>query len=169
MSALWQDIRIGIRVLLKSHWVTALAILALALGIGANTAIFSLAIAILKKPVSFPNLDRLVAVLSMAPHETQDWNEVTPADYLDWKNQNKSFDAMTATEGLPLNLTERAGEPERLHGNRVPANFFEVLGEQPAMGRAFLPEEEQPGRDQETILSYGLWERRFAADPNILG
>jgi putative ABC transport system permease protein len=169
VGALWHDVKIGVRVLLKSRWVTALAILALALGIGANTAIFSISIAILQKPVSFPNLDRLAVIINLIPHETAEWDDVTPADYLDWKNQNKSFEVMSATEGTPLNLTEHGGEPERLHGTKIEANFFDVLSVQPMMGRAFLPEETQPGRDQETILSYGLWERRFASDRNIQG
>ena len=169
LETIWQDVRCGFRVLLKSPWVTALAVFALALGIGANTAIFSVAIAILQKPVSFPNLDRLMAVVNLPPRETTEWDEVTPADYLDWKSQSKSFEAMTAMEGTPLNMTAEKGEPERLRGDLVAANYFEVLGAQPAIGRPFLAEEEQPGHDQETILSYGLWERRFASDPNILG
>jgi putative ABC transport system permease protein len=169
LETIGQDVRCGFRVLRKSPWVTALAVLALALGIGANTAIFSVAIAILQKPVSFPNLDRLVAVVSISPHETDEWNEVTPADYLDWKSQSQSFEAMTTMDGAPLNLTAEKGEPERVRGNLVPANYFEVLGAAPAIGRPFLAEEEQPGHDQEAILSYGLWQRRFASDRNILG
>jgi putative ABC transport system permease protein len=169
LETIWQDVRCGFRVLLKSPWVTALAVFALALGIGANTAIFSVAIAILQKPVSFPNLDRLVAVVNLPPHETTEWDEVTPADYLDWKSQSKSFESMTTMDGAPLNLTAEKGEPERVRGNLVPANYFAVLGAAPAIGRPFLPEEEQPGHDQEAILSYGLWQRRFASDPNVLG
>src|SRR5271168_1185196 len=169
VETLWQDVRGGFRVLVKSPGVTGLAVLALALGIGANTAVFSVAIAVLQKPVSLPNAERLVAVMNLAPRETTEWSEVSPADYLDWKAQNQSFEAMTVMEGTPLNLTAQKGEPERLHGNLVPANFFEVLGAGPAMGRPFLAEEEQAGHDQEAILSYGLWQRRFAADREILG
>src|SRR5271167_1071801 len=85
VETIWQDVRCGFRVLLKSPWVTALAVLALALGIGANTAIFSVAIAILQKPVSFPNVERLVAVVNLVPHQPNEWTDVSPADYLDWK------------------------------------------------------------------------------------
>ncbi len=168
MATLWQDIRFGLRMLLKSPSFTALAVLALALGIGANTAIFSVAIAILQKPVSLPELDRLVAVVNVQPQDVQEANPVSPADYLDWKRQTESFASMTAMHGAELNLTGK-GDPEKVHGEMIASNFFDVLGTGPVIGRAFLPAEEQPGRDQEVILGHGLWQRRFASDPNILG
>jgi putative ABC transport system permease protein len=168
MATLWQDLRFGLRMLLKSPGFTALAVLALALGIGANTAIFSVAIAILQKPVSFPRLDRLVAVVNVPPQDAQQADPVSPADYLDWKRQTVSFSSMTAMRGAELNLTGK-GDPEKVHGELVPSDFFDVLGTGPVLGRAFLPEEEQSGRDQEVILGFGLWQRRFASDPNILG
>jgi len=168
MATLWQDIRFGLRMLLKSPGFTALAVLALALGIGANTAIFSVAIAILQKPVSFPQLDRLVAVVNVQPQAVQEANPVSPADYLDWKRQTESYSSMTAMYGSELNLTGK-GDPEKVRGEMIASNFFDVLGTGPVMGRAFLPEEDQTGRDHEVILGYGLWQRRFASDPNILG
>jgi len=168
MATLWQDVRFGLRMLLKSPGFTALAVLALALGIGANTAIFSVAIAILQKPVSFPQLDRLVAVVNVPPQDVQQADPVSPADYLDWKRQTVSFSSMTAMRGAELNLTGK-GDPEKVHGELVASNFFDVLGTGPVLGRAFRPEEEQSGRDQEVILGFGLWQRRFASDPNILG
>jgi putative ABC transport system permease protein len=168
MVTLWQDVRFGLRMLLKSPGFTALAVLALALGIGANTAIFSVAIAILQKPVSFPQLDRLVTISLVPPQASYEFQGVSPADYLDWKRQSQSFESMTSMEGVELNLTGK-GDPEKIHGNRIPANFFEVLGIGPVMGRGFLPEEERPGREQEVILRNGLWQRRFGSDPNILG
>jgi putative ABC transport system permease protein len=168
MATLWQDVRFGLRMLLKSPGFTALAVLALALGIGANTAIFSVAIAILQKPVSFLQLDRLVAISVVPPQASYEFQGVSPADYLDWKRQSQSFQSMTSMEGVELNLTGK-GDPEKIHGNRIPANFFEVLGIGPVMGRGFLPEEERPGREKEVILRNGLWQRRFGSDPNILG
>ena len=168
MATLWQDVRFGLRMLLKSPGFTALAVLALALGIGANTAIFSVAIAILQKPVSFAQLDRLVAISVVPPQASYEFQGVSPADYLDWKRQSQSFESMTSMEGVELNLTGK-GDPEKIHGNRIPANFFDVLGIGPVMGRGFLPEEERPGREQEVILRNGLWQRRFGSDPNILG
>jgi putative ABC transport system permease protein len=168
MATLWQDIRFGLRMLLKSPGFTALAVLALALGIGANTAIFSVAIAILQKPVSFPELDRLVAVVNVAPQDVQEADPVSPADYFDWKRQTQSLGSMATIHGTELNLTGN-GDPEKVHGEMIASNLFDVLGTGPVIGRAFLPEEEQPGGDREVILGYGLWQRRFASDPNIVG
>ena len=168
MSNLLQDVRYGFRMLLKSPGFTALAVLALALGIGANTAVFSVASAFLRKPVSFPNLDRLVMVLSLPAQETLFWNPVSPADYLDWKRQSQSFEQMAAWETNDLNLTGN-GEPEKLVGGLVSANFFDTLGVVPAMGRPFRPEEEELGHEQEVILSHAIWQRRFASDPQIVG
>ena len=168
MGTLLQDVRFGFRMLLKSPGFTALAVLALALGIGANTAVFSVAIAFLKKPVALPNLDRLVMVLNLAPDQTTGWNDVSPADYLDWKKQAQSFKQIGATQQQDANFTGK-GEPERVAALLASANFFDVVGVPPAMGRPFLPEEEQAGHDQEVVISYGLWQRRFGSDPNVLG
>jgi putative ABC transport system permease protein len=168
MGTLLQDVRFGFRMLLKSPGFTALAVLALALGIGANTAVFSVAIAFLKKPVALPYLDRLVMVLTLAPNETVGWNDVSPADYLEWKKQAQSFEEMGATQQIDANFTGK-GDPEKVQALLASANFFAVVGVPPAMGRPFLPEEEEAGHEQELILSYGLWQRRFGSDPNILG
>jgi predicted permease len=165
---LFQDVRLGLRMLRKNVGFTALAVLALGLGIGANTAVFSVASAFLRKPVSFPQSDRLVMVTNLAPQQTIGWSTVSPADYLDWKNQSHSFEEMTAWRWDGWNITGN-GDPEKLAGARVPSNFFHTLGVMPAMGRPFRPDEEQPGHDQEAILSYGLWQRRFGSDPNIVG
>jgi predicted permease len=168
MTNILQDLRYGFRVLLKSPGFTALAVIALALGIGANTAVFSVAIAFLRKPVALPNLDRLVVMMSLPPGETLNFSSVSPADYLDWKAQSRSYEEMTAWKYNDVNLTG-TGEPEKLIGVFASANFFDTLGVQPALGRAFRQEEEQPGHDQEVILSNGLWQRRFASDPAIIG
>jgi putative ABC transport system permease protein len=168
MGTLLQDVRYGFRMLRKSPAFTALAVTALALGIGANTAVFSAAIAFLRKPVSFPQSDRLVLPLDLAPGQTFGWSPLSPADYLDIKKQSRSFGEFTAWRWYGADMTGR-GDPESLEGVLVPANFFETLGEMPAMGRPFLPEEEQPGHDHEVILSYGLWQRRFGADPKVVG
>jgi putative ABC transport system permease protein len=168
MSSIWHDLRYGFRMLLKSPGFTALAVLALALGIGANTAVFSVASAFLWKPVSLPQLDRLVMVINLAPQQTVGWSQVSPADYLDWKKQSNSFDEMAAWRWYGWNLTG-AGDPEKLDGALISANFFDTLGVMPAMGRSFHPDEEQSGHGQEAILSYGLWQRRFGSDPNIIG
>jgi putative ABC transport system permease protein len=167
MDTFWEDIRYGARMLWKHRLATLVCAAALALGIGANTAMFSVAEAFLLHSVPFENPDRIVALVNVRPEQNIDRNSVAPATYLEWQAQAKSFEQMGAYEWDEVNLTGNR-EPEKVQGFDVSANFFGLLGVQPKMGRAFLPEEEQPGKDQEIILSYGLWERRYASDPNIL-
>jgi putative ABC transport system permease protein len=154
--------------LLKSPGFTTLALVALALGIGANTAVYSVAAAFLRKPVSFPQMDRLLLPLMLAPDQTVGWNTISSGDYLDWKSQSHSFEELAAWRYSAGNLTGN-GDPENIPVAMVTQNFFRTLGVAPAMGRPFLPEEDKPGHDHEAILSYGLWQRRFASDPNIIG
>ena len=157
-----QDLRYGLRILRRNLGFTLVAALTLALGIGANTAIFSVADAFLLKPLPFPNLGRLAAVVigQKAP--------VAAADYYDWRNQDRSFDELAAYRQSDVNLTG-SGQPERLFGAQVTANFFAALDSQPTLGRSFSNNEDEPGQGQEAILSHGLWQRRFGADPNIAG
>jgi len=162
-----QDIRYGARMLWKNRLATLVCATALALGIGANTAMFSVAEAFLLHSVPFEKPDRILAMVYVRPQENIDRNPVAPATYLDWQTQAKSFEQLGAYEWNEVNLTGNR-EPEKVQAFNVTANFFGLLGVQPKMGRTFLPEEEQPGKDQEIILSYGLWERRYASDPNIL-
>jgi putative ABC transport system permease protein len=174
MQALWQDVRFGIRMLMKNRLVSLVCIIALALGIGANAAIFSMAEAFLLHPVPFENADRYVALLDKhAQNEgggfsSVDLVAIAPATYFDWKKQAKSFDQITAYSWDEVNLTGNS-EPQKIQAFHVPANFFETIGVQPAMGRAFLPDEEEAGKEQEIILGHALWEQRYASDPNILG
>src|ERR1700730_10494928 len=151
----------------KHRLATLVCATALALGIGANTAMFSLAEAFLLHSVPFENPDRIVALVNVRPQQNIDRNAVAPATYHDWQTQAQSFEQMGAYEWNEVNLTGNR-EPEKVQGVAVTANFLQLLGVQPKMGRNFLPEEEQQGKDQEIILSYGLWERRYASDPNIL-
>jgi len=141
-----QDLRYAIRMLLASKGYTAVAVLALALGIGANTAIFSVADAFLLKPVALPNLDNLVVLMERAPHQTADWTSVSPANYLDWKRQSQSFAVLSPYEWDEVNLTG-TGEPERITIARAAANFFEVLGAQPNAGRR-VPDGKRTGRPE---------------------
>src|SRR5207302_1310771 len=128
----------------------AIAMITLALGIGANTAIFSVADAFLLRPVTFADVDRLVMVMGRAPGVTWEWNSISPGEYEDWKEQNHSFEPLAATTWHDVNLTG-TGDPEHLTGYQVTANFFETLHVKPMMGRGFRPEEENPGQDQETV------------------
>ncbi len=167
METLFQDLRYGVRMLTKRPWYTTVAVIALALGIGANTAIFSLVDALLLRPLHFKDVDRLVMVWS-GTGQTLERENVSPADFVDWKNQNNVFDHLAAINWWDVNLTG-SGEPERIQAFQVSPNFFAALDVKAALGRTLSPEEEQPGRDQVVVLSHGLWQRQFASDPAIVG
>ena len=168
MENLLQDIRYGARLLTKRPWYTVVAVIALALGIGANTAIFSLVDALLFRPLQFKDVDRLVMVWS-GTAQTIERENTSPADFLDWKNQNNVFDHLAAISWWDVNLTGN-GEPERIQAFQVSPSFFAALDEKPLLGRVLLPEEEQPGHDNNVaVLNHSLWQRQFAADPDIIG
>src|SRR5262245_11139195 len=141
METFWQDLRFGFRQLLAKPGFTVIATLSLALGIGANTAIFSLVDAALLRPLPFHDPDRLVMVWEDAAKIGFPRNTPAPANYADWKAQNQVFEGMAALEGRNLNLTEE-GEPEKVEGQAVTANFFPLLGVKPMLGRAFTQEED---------------------------
>jgi putative ABC transport system permease protein len=174
METMWQDVRFGFRMLLKHRLASLVCVVALALGIGANAAIFSLAEAFLLHPVPFENGDRMVALVdghsagSEAGFGPQDFVPVAPATYFDWKKEARSFDQITAYAWAEINLTGDR-EPQKVQAFHVPANFFQTIGVQPFIGRGFLPEEEEAGKEQEIILGHGLWEQRYASDSNIVG
>jgi putative ABC transport system permease protein len=167
MQTLWQDLRYGARMLLKKPGFTLIAVFTLALGIGANTAIFSVVNAVLLRPLPFKNPEQLFTLRERYP----DLGEATPAagNYRDWQAQNRVFAQMAIYDPYrKFNLTHE-DRPERIAGAAVSASLFAVLGVGPARGRVFLPEEEQPGRDQVVIVSHELWRRRFASDPDMVG
>jgi putative ABC transport system permease protein len=173
VETIWQDVRFGFRMLLKHRLASLVCTVALALGIGANAAIFSMAEAFLLHPVPFENGDRMVALVDARSQDGgagfgNDYVPVAPATYFDWKKEAHSFDQLTAYSWDEVNLTGDR-EPQKLQSFHVPANFFETIGVRPSMGRVFLPEEEESGKDQEIILGHALWEQRYASDPNILG
>jgi putative ABC transport system permease protein len=169
MGTLWQDIRFGLRTLAKSPGFTAVAVVALALGIGANTAIFSIADAFLLKPVNIPDPEHLVVIGELAPGQTTDTNSVSGANFVDWKAQTKSFESLGAYQWDDVNLTSPAALPEKVQGFKVTSNLFELCGERPLIGRTFLSEEDQTGHDGVVILGQRLWERRFGGDQHIIG
>ncbi|MGC1290475.1 MAG: ABC transporter permease [Candidatus Acidiferrales bacterium] len=172
MGTLLQDIRYALRMLVKAPGFAAVAILTLALGIGANTAIFSVINATLLKPLAYPNSDRLVLVWQTYGGDgPDDINIVSAPNIHDIEKQSSDvFEslAMFESAGRGYNLSQ-GSEPERVSGLRVTAQFFHVLGVHPLLGRAFFPEEEIAGRDHEVILSYGLWQRRYRGDPSVVG
>jgi putative ABC transport system permease protein len=161
------DIRYAFRNLLRRPAFTIIAVVTLALGIGANTAIFSAIYALLLKPLPWPELDRVVAIWDKSPSRGYEHNEVTMANYLDWQAQNQSFEQLALYNWWNVNLS--GGDiPERVQGFTVTANYLDTLGVKPIMGRNFSPEENQPGKNKVAIISYNLWQRHFGGDPNIL-
>ncbi len=168
MEALWQDLSFGLRMLAKKPGFTAVAILSLALGIGANSAIFSVANALLLHPLGYQDADRLAILWSRSPglNVAQDW--FSPGQYLDVKTENTVFEETAITLGHSFNLTGQ-GTPERVDGARVSSSLFPLFGVQAALGRVFMPEEDEPGKPATVILSHGFWQRRFGGDPNVIG
>lgn len=161
-----QDARYGVRVLRASPLFTLVAVLSLALGIGANTTIFSIANAVLFRPLPYAQPDRLMMIWEKDDHGRPD--NATFATWSDWRAQSKSFEDMALVSSWSLPLTE-GREPEQLVGLRVTNNFFRLLGVRPMLGRDFRPEEDTPAASHVVMLSYQLWRRRFASDPNIAG
>ncbi|HLX44871.1 MAG TPA: ABC transporter permease [Bryobacteraceae bacterium] len=161
------DLRFAVRMLLKSPGFTAMAVAALALGIGANTAIFSVVNAVILQRMPFENPDRLVMVWEQSPR-TGRTNVANPLNFVDWRERNHSFERIAALVQFGASLTGD-GEPEQVETLAVSDGFFQILGVQPVLGRWFTPQEDTPGNDKVVILSEGLWRRRYAADSNILG
>ncbi len=161
------DLKYAARVLWKAPAFTIVSILVLALGIGANTAIFSVVNAVLLKPLPFNDPDSLVVVWERNSPRNRDRNVASPANYLDWKSQNGVFTDMVAIAGWSANLTG-SGDPEELTGQAVTRNHFSVLGISPRLGRDFTEEEGQRGGPRAVILSHGFWQRRFGGDPSII-
>src|SRR5215217_1814094 len=166
MDSLIKDIRYGFRSLLKRPGFTVIALIALALGIGANTAIFSLVNAVVLRPLPFPEPDRLVWVWGNI-RSGGNRASVSPLDFLDYREQNKTLENLAATMPLPVNVTGN-GDPERLNAAAVTGNYFQTFGVTPVLGRGFTVENEKNGQDQVAVLSHDLWQRRFGADPGII-
>jgi putative ABC transport system permease protein len=164
---LWQDLRYAMRTLVKNPAFTSIAVIAIALGIGANSAIFSVVNAVLLRPLPFKNPEQLVMVWENATHLGFPKNTPSPPDFLDWQRQNTVFTGMAATAEQNFNLTG-VGEPERLDGRRVSANLFDLLGVPALLGRTFVPDDARPGAHV-VLLSQSLWQRRFGSDPSIIG
>ena len=165
MTAIWQDLRYGLRMLLKNRGLTIIAIITLAIGVGANTAIFSLVYSLLMRPLPYPESDRILFVQDADPKGK--W-PVTKPEFLEFRDQNQSFEALAAMDWDWVSLTSSA-EPLRVLASRTSAEFLAVLGVQPALGRWFTAAEDQSGSDPVVLISDGLWKRAFGKDENILG
>src|SRR5262245_9637607 len=165
MEILWQDIKFAVRMLVKSPGFTCLAVLTLALGIGANTAIFSVINGMLLKPLPYPDGERLVFISEWA-EEVHDMS-FSVENFKDLRDQNKVFDAVVAYRGQTYVLTG-TDQPERLNGREVTSGIFDTLRVKPELGRAFTPEEDKVGAERVALLGDGFWTRRFGRDPNVL-
>jgi predicted permease len=165
IETLLKDVRYGLLLLKRDPGFAVVAISVMAIGIGANAAMFSLMDAVLLKPLPYPEPDRIVRVLEAPTPTTR--NGITTLNLLDWKRLSTSFEALSARRQLNAALTGH-GEPARLSGLMVSSDFFDVFGVKPVLGRAFLPGEDQPGATRVVVLSHAVWQARFAGDPNIL-
>lgn len=165
----WQDIKYGIRLMRRTPGFAAAAILTVAIGIGATTAMFSVVYGVVLQPLPYREPDRLVNLWSTAITRGLPRANVGMANVCDWRARNHVFEDIAALRAVAnFNLTGQ-GEPERLNGSRVSSNLFPVLGVTPLVGRTFTEDEDEIGHEQVAILTYGLWVRRFGADPGIVG
>ena len=162
LETLFQDVRQGVRAMRRTPVFTAIALIVLALGIGANTAIFSVVDAVLLRPLAYRDSDRLVTILMNGD------GPVSAGNYIDWRDQSRSFTAVSAAEAWSPNLTG-IDSPEHIPGLKVTQDLFPMLGIDPILGRLFVPGEDKEGANREVILSYKLWRRRFSSDPKVLG
>jgi putative ABC transport system permease protein len=169
IETLWQDLRFGARMLMKNPGFTLVAVLTLALGIGANTAIFTVVNAVILRQLPFPNADSLVRLRESNPERGWSSFSVSHPNFLDWRMRNQTFEALAATSSANFNLSV-GGEIEVIQGATITADFLTVLGIAPVLGRNFLPEEDWPGGNvRVALLSHGLWQRRFGGDRGVVG
>jgi putative ABC transport system permease protein len=165
-----QDLRYGLRMMRKNLGLTALAVLTLGIGIGATTTIFSVVNAVLIRPLLYKDADRLVMLWATQPELKLpiDKLPISGGDFNDWRNHSHSFESLAAVDSVSYNLTGM-GDPERLDASRVTDNFFPMMGVSPFLGRTFLAGEASPGGEPLVILSYGLWQSKFGANPGLVG
>ncbi|HST20729.1 MAG TPA: ABC transporter permease, partial [Blastocatellia bacterium] len=167
METLFQDIRYGVRMLLKKPTLVAVAVVALALGIGANTAVFSVVNAALFRPLPYPAEDRLAMVWTDNARKGEREGVTSYPNFSDFCDQNQSFQSLSAFVRSTATLT--GGEPEEIRGANVTTDFFSVMGVSPAIGHDFSSEDAEPGRAPVVVLSHGLWQRRFGSNPDLIG
>jgi len=168
METFLQDLRYGARMLARKPGFTFVAIITLALGIGANTAIFSVVNGVLLRPLPYKDVDRILTVWESDAQSGKKEDGAAPANFLDWRDQNQVFEQMAIAEPYSLRLTGN-GEPESFRSWLVSESFFDILGVKPLYGRTFLPEETQAGNERVVIIGESLWRGRFGADPNLVG
>src|ERR1051325_9691145 len=168
MNNLLRDLRYGARMLMKKPGFTLIAVFTIALGIGANTAIFSVVYAVLLRPLPYPQADRLALLWTRLEKIGLEQNWISEPEVLDFREQSQQFESFGVVRGSSFILTG-SGEPEQLNGAQVSSNFFSVLGTKIKSGRDFLPEEEKPGAPRVAIISDAFWQRIFGGEPSALG
>ncbi len=169
MQSFWQDLRYGVRMLIKKPGFTLIAVLTLALGIGANTAIFTVINAALLRPLPYPDAEQLVVVATTMRRDTVEVRATSYLDFTDWQDQNTVFERIAARVSTSFTLTGGAG-PENVNGELVSADYFPLLRAQAAKGRTFLPDEDRtPDTHRVAVVGYGLWQRRFGGAPSLVG
>jgi putative ABC transport system permease protein len=169
LGNLWQDLRYGLRLIRKNPGFSLVVVLTLAVGIGANTAIFSVVNAVMWRSLPFKDPDRLVRINESNPERGWPIFSASHPNFLDWRERNQTFDAMAATSGASATIGT-SGEIEIVRGSAVSVDFLDVLGTSPLIGRKFLPEEDKPGGNTRVVMiTYGSWQKRFGADPEIVG
>jgi len=168
METLWNDLRYGWRVMRRSPGFAAVALLTLAIGIGANAAIFSIVNGVLLRPLPFPDSSRIVTIWETDANRNIVRGTASPAEFLDWRDMNHSFAELSGWRSLLFTITGN-GEAEQVHGSQVSGNFFRMLGVGPVIGRDFSSEDEKPGSEQVAILTYALWQRHYGGDSSVIG
>ncbi|MEW6732718.1 MAG: ABC transporter permease [Acidobacteriota bacterium] len=168
MNSFSQDLNYGLRMLIKRPGFTIVAVLTLTLGIGASTAIFSIVNGVLLRPLSYPDAERIITLWQNNLKEGVPRDEVSPANFIDWQEQNQICSEMASAEHYTHSLTGE-GEPESFRSWLVTKGFFRILAVNALYGRTFLDEDYQPGNEYVVVISYGLWQRRFGSDPNLVG
>jgi len=168
MRTLGLDMKYALRSNLQRPWLAVLIVLTLALGLGANAAVLAMVDALVVRPFPFPDVNRILLLSDSSRDSEYRREQVAPANFLDWKHQSDRIQRLSAFSWWDVNLVGR-DEPERVQGFRVSADFFPALGVQPALGRGFVADEETIGRHRRAVIGHGLWQRRFAGDPGLVG
>src|SRR5580765_3229147 len=164
---LWQDVRFAARLLVKDRWFTLAAATALALGIGANAAVFTFVNAVLLRGLPFDNPDKIIAVGVMNARGQR--NGVSYPEFKDWREQSQTLAMLAGMVGANINVSEEGKTPEQYRGTYVSATMFPLIGERPVLGRGFTEADDQKGAEPVALLSNGMWKKRYGGDPSVLG
>src|ERR671919_1268620 len=161
---LWQDVRFAARLLVKDRWFTVVAATALALGIGVNSTVFTLVNAVLIRGLPFDDPDRIISIGMTDARGRQ--LGVSRLDFNDWRENAKSFSALTVVQGAPMNVSDEGRAPEQFQGTYSSANLFQLIGQRPRIGRDFEADDDKPGAPGKVIISDSIWKSRYGADPS---